>query len=244
MVAVGLCVAALLSACTVPGPDHPAGEIFDPYEAQNRDTHKLNLALDRSVLRPAGEGYVKVVPDDIATSIGNFATNLGEPSSAVNHLLQGDLGGVTRNLGRFVINVTLGFGGLFDPASDFGIYADESDFGETLHVWGAPEGAYVELPLFGPSTERDAVGKAVDMFTNPLSYVLPSPERHIGKVAEITARVGDRGRYADLIDSVLYESADGYAQSRTLYLQNRRHELGMSTEDTYIAPEDIDTEGF
>lgn len=242
----GLAVVGLLAltACTVPGPDHPKGQIFDPYEAGNRKTHDMNLALDRALVRPVAKGYVSVVPSGIAISVGNFATNLGEPSSAVNHLMQGDVPGVGRNVTRFLINVTLGFGGLFDAASDFGIYPDESDFGETLHVWGAPEGAYVEIPVLGPSTERDAAGKVVDLFTNPLSYVLPTRDRNIGKVAEVAAKVGDRGRYADIVDSILYESADSYAQGRTMYLQNRRHELGMTTEDTYIAPEDVNTEGF
>ncbi|MGR1581810.1 MlaA family lipoprotein [Thalassobius sp. S69A] len=235
---------AALAGCTVAGPDHPQGEIFDPYEEGNRKTHEFNRALDRALVRPAAKGYVTVVPEGIAISVGNFAENLGEPSSAVNHALQGDVPGVARNVTRFVINVTLGFGGLFDAASDLGLYPDESDFGETLHVWGAPEGAYVELPALGPSTERDAAGKVVDLFTNPLSYVLPTRERNIGKVAEVAAKVGDRGRYADIVDSILYESADSYAQGRTMYLQNRRHELGMATEDTYIAPEDIDTDGF
>ncbi len=240
----GFLAVAGLSACTTPGADHPVGDVFDPYESVNRDTHEFNRKLDRAVLRPAGQGYVKVIPDDIATSVGNFAHNLGEPSSMVNHVLQGDLGGATRNLSRFVLNVTLGFGGLFDPAADLGIHPDDSDFGETLHVWGATEGAYVELPFVGPSNERDATGKVVDLFTNPLSYVLPPRESAIGKAAEVTARIGDRGRYGELVDSILYDSADSYAQGRLMYLQNRRHELGMVTEDTYISPEDIDTEGF
>lgn len=238
------CSVLSVAGCTVPGPDLPAGEIFDPYEEGNRKTHEMNRALDRALLRPAGKGYVAIVPDGIAASVGHFAENLGEPSSAVNHLLQGDGAGVARNVTRFVVNVTLGFGGLFDAASDFGIYPDDSDFGETLHVWGAPEGAYVELPLLGPSNERDAAGKVVDLFTSPLSYVLPNRERNIGKVAEVAAKVGDRGRYSDLVDSILYESADSYAQSRVLYTQNRRHELGIETEDSYIAPEDVNTEGF
>lgn len=233
-----------VAGCTVPGPNQPAGEVFDPYEEGNRKTHEINRALDRALVRPAAKGYVAVVPEGIAISVGHFAENLGEPSSAVNHLMQGDGAGVARNVTRFVINVTLGFAGLFDAASDFGIYPDDSDFGETLYVWGAPEGAYVELPVLGPSNERDAAGKVVDLFTNPLSYVLPSRERNIGKVAEVAAKVGDRGRYADIVDSILYESADSYAQGRLLYTQNRRHDLGINTEESYIAPEDVNTEGF
>lgn len=236
--------ALTLAGCTVPGPDHPKAEVFDPYEDGNRKTHEFNRAMDSALVRPAAKGYVAIVPEGIALSVGRFADNLGEPTSAVNHLMQADVPGVVRNLSRFVVNVTLGFGGLFDPATDLGITADDSDFGETLHVWGAPEGAYVELPFLGPSNERDAVGKVVDVFTDPLGYVLPTREANIATGVKITSKVGDRGRYADIVDSILYESADSYAQGRSMFTQNRRHDLGIDNEDTYISPEDINTEGF
>jgi phospholipid-binding lipoprotein MlaA len=233
-----------VSACTTPGPDFPASEVFDPYEEANRNTHALNKAVDKAVLRPVAKAYVAVLPEEAVISVGNFADNLGEPANAVNHLLQGDLRGVTRNVTRFVVNSTLGFGGLFDAAADLGVYPDESDFGETLHVWGAPEGAYVELPLFGPSNERDTVGRVVDMLTDPLDTVMTVHQKNAARTTKVLKRVGDRGRYADTLDSLLYDSADSYAQGRLLGTQNRRHELGIQTEDAYIAPEDIDTEGF
>lgn len=233
-----------VAGCTTPNPNEAQGGIFDPYESGNRKTHEFNRDVDRALLRPLAKGYVAVVPDGIVISVGKFADNLGEPSNAVNHLLQGNVRGVGRNVTRFLINSTLGFAGLFDPASDFGLYPDKTDFGETLHVWGAAEGAYVELPVLGPSTERDAAGRVVDMFTNPLAYVLPTQEAAAASSAKVAAKLGDRGRYSDLVDSVLYESADSYAQGRILYLQNRRHDLGMDTEDTYIAPEDVNTQGF
>jgi phospholipid-binding lipoprotein MlaA len=233
-----------LSACSTPGPDFPASQVYDPYEEANRNTHALNKAVDKAVLRPVSKAYVAVLPEEAVISVGNFADNLGEPASAVNHLLQGDLRGVTRNVTRFLVNSTLGFGGLFDAAADLGVYPDESDFGETLHVWGAPEGAYIELPLLGPSNERDAVGKVVDIFTDPLDSVLTVHQKNAGRTTKVLKQVGNRGRYADTVDSLLYDSADSYAQGKLLGTQNRRHELGIETEDAYIAPEDIDTEGF
>ena len=139
---------------------------------------------------------------------------------------------------RFVFNTIFGIGGLGDPAGELGLYEDETDFGETLHVWGAAEGAYVELPVLGPSTERDAVGKVVDLFLNPLSYVLPKPEKYYATGVKVVSKVGDRGRYSDTIDSVLYDSADSYAQARTIYLQNRRFELGGDDDDAYVDPYD------
>jgi phospholipid-binding lipoprotein MlaA len=234
----------LASGCTTPAPGEAPDGIFDPQEASNRRVHEFNKSLDRAIVRPVGVSYVEVVPEDVVTVVGNFADNLGTPSSVVNQLLQLDLLGATKNTLRFAINTTLGMGGLADVATELGLERDESDFGETLYVWGVPEGSYLELPLLGPSTERDATGKFVDLFTNPLEYVIPTPERYYGTGMRVAARVGDRGRYADLVDSLLYESADSYAQARMLYLQNRRFELGEVVEDTYITPDSIDTEGF
>ncbi|MGB7319101.1 MAG: VacJ family lipoprotein [Planktotalea sp.] len=237
-------IALLLAGCTQPGPNHDPNGVFDPQEAVNRQNHELNRALDEKFVRPMGVGYTKVIPDDLEDSIGNFSSNLGLPGTVVNNLLQGNIEGAFRNSVRFVVNTTLGFGGLFDAAGDFGIDEIEGDFGQTLYVWGVPEGAYVELPVLGPSTERAAVGKAVDLFTNPLSYVLPSTEKYIGTAAGVASKVGDRGRYADAIDSILYNSADSYSQARGIYLQNRRFKLGDGDAAEDINPFELDTQGF
>lgn len=227
-----------LSACSVPGPGGAPGGVHDPYEEVNRRNHELNRALDERFVRPAGKGYTQILPDPVEDSIGNFASNLSLPGTVVNNLLQGDLEGAGKNTLRFALNTVLGIGGLFDPSGEMGLYEVETDFGETLHVWGVPEGAYVELPVLGPSTERDAVGKVVDLFTNPLSYVLPDPEKYYGTAAGVASKLGDRGRYSDTIDSILYESADSYAQARLIYLQNRRFELGGDDDNAYVDPYD------
>lgn len=218
--------------------------ISDPYETGNRKVHRFNRGLDKALVRPAARGYTSVLPDEIEDSVGNFATNLGTPSVAVNSLLQGDLRGTGISVARFLVNSTLGIGGLGDAATDFGIPKHDTDFGETLYKWGVAEGAYVELPALGPSTQRDAAGKVVDLFTNPLSYVVDSPESFYGTAASVAARLGDRGRYSDTIDSILYDSADSYAQARLIYLQNRRFELGAEDQSSEIDPFELDTEGF
>lgn len=238
-------VLASLGACAGPKGYAPGADgINDPFEAQNRGVHKFNLVLDRNLVRPAGTGYSAVVPDEIEDSVGLFADNLDRPARVFNATLQGDLRGAGLSTTRFLINSVLGIGGLFDVASDFGIPQHRTDFGETLHVWGAGEGAYIELPVFGPSTQRDAVGLFVDLFTNPLRYTLDAPEENYGTYATIVSRIGDRGRFSDAIDSVLYESADSYAQARLIYLQNRRFELGDDAANTEIDPFALDTEGF
>ena len=232
---MALATAVAVSACST--ATTPGG-INDPYEEVNRRNHELNRALDKALIRPAGKGYSKAVPPAVADSVSNFASNLSLPSSVVNNVLQGDLGGALQNTVRLAFNTVFGFGGLADPAAEFGLHEKEADFGGTLHAWGVQEGAFVELPIVGPSTERDAVGKVVDLFTNPLSYVLPSPEKYAGTAANVVSKVGDRGRYSDTIDSILYESADSYAQARLIYLQNRRFELGGEEGSAYVDPYD------
>ncbi len=218
---------AALSACGVANPSIPdASGIYDPYETQNRKVHAFNRGLDKTLVRPAARGYSTILPDEIEDSVGSFAENLGQPSVVVNSLLQGDLRGAGLSTVRFLTNSTLGIGGLFDAATELNVPRHDTDFGETLYTWGVGEGAYVELPLLGPSTQRDTAGKVVDLFTNPLSYTLNSPEKYYGTAASAASRLSDRGRYSDTVDSILYESADSYAQSRLIYLQNRRFELG------------------
>ncbi len=234
IVLAGAVVATLgLSGCNVaPGP----GEVWDPYEAQNRQTHEGNVAVDRAVLRPAARAWGEGVPEPVRRGVVNFASNLDTPRYVVNDVLQGEAEDAVHNLFRFIINSTLGIAGLFDPARSFGLEGRSSDFGETLHAWGAEEGAYLELPLLGPSTERDAVGTVVDIVINPIGGIVPDLPVWVTPTGRVVQIVDTRDRLASSIDSVLYESADSYAQSRTIYLQNRRFELGDDAEDTYFDP--------
>ncbi len=244
-VILALVLVPLVAACSTPGPGEAPDGIYDPNEAANRQVHAFNRRVDERFLRGAGSGYADTVPQDVQLVVTNFADTVSLPRTIVNQILQGRPGPATANTLRFALNATVGLGGLLDPASDIGLERDESDFGETLHVWGVPEGAYVELPLLGPSTERDAVGEFVDLFLDPLDYVLSKPAQRVATAAWVAAQVGERGQFGDTVDSVLYESADSYAQLRLIYLQNRRFELGDETptgaEDDPLA---LDTEGF
>ncbi len=234
-----------LAACGGGAPNAVSEDgVFDPYEKQNRKVHAFNRGLDRALVRPAAIGYSTILPDEIEDSIGNFASNLGEPSVMVNSLLQGDLRGAGLSTMRFLTNSTLGIFGLADVAAEFKLPEHDTDFGETLHVWGAREGAYVELPVLGPSTVRDTTGIVVDLFTNPLSYVFDEPERYYGTAAGVASGLSTRGRFTETVDSILYESADSYAQARLIYLQNRRFELGDEEAGAEIDPFALDTEGF
>ena len=234
-------VFALISACLLAGcttPDTPArpGDVFDPFENTNRSIHAFNVGVDKVFFRPASKGYVTIVPDPMVTSFSEFADNLSEPGNMINAILQGNPKRAGTALARFLLNSTIGFAGLADPATEFGIGEDHTDFGETLHVWGTPEGAYVELPFFGPSNQRDATGLVVDFFTNPIGYARSQRVANTTFGAEVVQRMGDRGRYSDVVDSILYESADSYAQALLFDLQNRRFQLAGDEGPTYSDP--------
>lgn len=230
-----------LSACTFSqDPALRTDGINDPYETQNRAVHRFNKGFDTSIARPLSQGYA-VVPVEVRDSFSNFSENLSMPGVAINSLLQGDLRGTGLATVRFVMNSTIGLAGLIDAADELGIPAHETDFGETMAVWGAGEGAYIELPFFGPSTQRDTVGFVVDFFTNPLTFATidTSPERYIPPTAYGADALNQRDKRKETIDSILYDSADSYAQSRSIYLQNRRFELegsAGSAVDPYIDP--------
>ena len=241
-----LLVLLFVGACAGSGGSSlsPDG-INDPFEAQNRGIHQFNISVDRALVRPVGVGYTNAVPDGIEDSISNFAYNLAEPSNIVNSLLQGNLRGAGVSTLRFAINSTMGLAGLFDAASEFDVPENNTDFGQTMYVWGVGEGAYIELPFLGPSTQRETVGKFVDLFTNPVNYIWDDRNRAFYLTpAGLASGLSTRGRFTETIDSILYESADSYAQARLIYLQNRRFKLGDADSGEVIDPFALDTEGF
>lgn len=245
--AAALFFAIALAGCSVPGPGATPGEVHDPYEEANRAVHAFNKGVDRAVLRGAGEVYDTVLPDPVKQGVRNFSDNLSIPGTVVNQILQGRFGRAGRNTLRFTTNTLTGFGGLVDVAQTFELTKDETDFGETLHVWGVREGAYVELPFFGPSTERDAVGRLVDFALDPLDTALSQSEQRTRTGLRVVDIVGARGARGDAIDGLLYGSADSYSQLRLIYLQNRRFDLDMPPPARSGPGDDpfaLDTEGF
>ena len=231
-----LIVLALVAACSA-GP--PGQDIWDPYEERNRRVHEANKALDQAVFGRRGDTGEEDAALAVAlrTGAGNLASNLALPRYMVNGLLQGRPDAVVENGFRLILNTTLGLGGLFDPAASFGLHGRPTDFGETLHVWGAPEGAYLELPLLGPSTERDVVGAVVDLVLDPLAHSgLKVRERNAVVGTRFVARLGERAEYSSVVETTLYQSADSYAQARLLYLQNRRFALGATRDEDLFDP--------
>ncbi|HEV8694570.1 MAG TPA: MlaA family lipoprotein [Lysobacter sp.] len=144
---------------------------YDPWEKYNRKMHRFNNAVDRRVAKPLARGYVKVVPRPVRLGVSNFFSNLGQPVTMVNSLLQGKPKQAGQVLGRFLLNSTFGIAGIFDPASRANLPRKSEDFGQTLGVWGWGRSRYVELPLFGPRTVRDVFGMAGDAPLSPLRNV-------------------------------------------------------------------------
>jgi phospholipid-binding lipoprotein MlaA len=218
-----LLAGSFLAGCA--GGVGPNG-INDPYEPTNRKIHAFNKGVDRALVGPASKG-VGAIPEPVKKVVGNVAETLDLPGDIANNLLQLRVGAAAQNTLRLAVNLTAGLAGIFDVSSVLGLEGDPTDFGETLHVWGVGEGPYVELPLAGPSTVRDATGTVVDVVLNPVRLALPEKEALAATAVQLFSRLGDRDRFSDTVDSILYESADSYAQARLLYLQNRRFELGQ-----------------
>ena len=159
-------LASLLGACaSVPAEQRTES---DPWEPLNRTIYSATTAIDKVSLRPLAKGYEKVMPRPVRNGVSNFMDNLVTPASAVNNFLQGKPAYGFTELARFVLNSTLGIGGLFDVATAGELEARPEDFGQTAAVWGVPNGPYVMLPLLGPSTLRDALMRPLDIMSNPL----------------------------------------------------------------------------
>jgi phospholipid-binding lipoprotein MlaA len=209
--------ALMLAGCaTIPsGKPDPR----DPLERFNRSVFKFNDALDRAVARPVAKAYVKATPRFVRTGVGNFFNNLNTLGTAVNDVLQGKMRQAGNDSARFLLNSTLGLGGLFDPATAAGLDMNDEDFGQTFGKWGIEPGPYLMLPFLGPSTFRDTTGRLLDQFTYPLSYL--EDDRYLIR------GVGLLDMRADLLDldEQLDQSYDRYAFVRNAWLQRREFQV-------------------
>tara|TARA_B100000242_G_scaffold182887_1_gene131346 strand:+ start:26 stop:763 length:738 start_codon:yes stop_codon:yes gene_type:complete len=222
-----------LSACA---PSFKLGNYDDPYENVNRKSHEINKGIDKKVLRPSSKMYARVLGQKPRTAISNFSENWGLPKDLVNYTLQGDVGNASKTTGQFLINSTIGIAGIFDPSEKFGIIARGTDFGETLHRWGVSEGDYVEIIFLGPSTERDALGKVADLVLDPVGFVVNPWQSRLRSTANVANVLGNRAALGSTIDSVLYDSADSYSQTKLAYLQGRRFRLNPEISEVYSDP--------
>ncbi len=218
----GYCLLLLfcLSGCATTGPHDP---IRDPLEPMNRAIFKFNDKLDRWVLWPVTKGYKKVVPQFGRTGVTNFFNNLRAPIIVINDLLQFKIEQAGADTTRFVVNSTLGVLGFFDPATHVGLEQHEEDFGQTLAVWGVPEGWYIVLPVLGPKTLwRDSVGFVGDLFADPLWWGLfgYADERRV-RWGLIALRAIDTRSQLPSPDVLTEGALDPYIFLRESYRQRR-----------------------
>jgi phospholipid-binding lipoprotein MlaA len=198
-------------------------EEYDPWEAFNEPMFNFNYKVDRYVLKPVARGYRVVMPEQFQIMIDNGFHNIKIVPRFVNNVLQGKFEGALREMSRFVVNSTLGIGGLFDAAKHAGLERSNEDFGQTLGVWGAPAGPFLVLPFLEPMTVRDGIGRAVDGAMDPLSYVLPFFWDRFGmKVGET---VNDRALNYDLFQGVEETTLDLYSSVRHFYLKRREQQI-------------------
>lgn len=205
---------------TLPAPATQP-QSYDPWEKLNRRVHRFNEVIDRGVAKPLAKAYVAVVPRPVRLGVGNFFNNLGQPVSAVNALLQGKPKQAGQAMGRFLLNSTLGIGGVFDPASSAKLPNKSEDFGQTLGVWGWKRSRYVELPLFGPRTIRDALGMAGDSPLSPMRGI----EADKARVFLQGLQLVDVRTQLLAVDRMREGAADDYALVRDAWMQRRQYQI-------------------
>ena len=212
----------------------------DPFEGVNRVFFYVNGAFDFLVFEPLARFYRGFMPTDARHAVSRAFTNLAEPVVVVNHLLQLEGARATASAGRFLLNSTVGVAGLFDVATDVGLEADDADFGQTLHHHGVGEGPYLVLPIFGPTTVRDAVGFGVDGLIDPRGHLLEPTSRLLLSLGEGVVR---REEVIDPVDFLVEHALDHYEAVRAWNYQERQRELtGGCTEPVYVICPDYSPE--
>jgi phospholipid-binding lipoprotein MlaA len=233
LLAAALSIALLGSGCATRPPADDPEELAefrqnnDPIEPFNRGSYAVHQAIDRTVLAPVARGYRAVVPQPVRTGIRNVLANLRTPVILVNDVLQGEPRRAGDTLGRFVVNSTLGVGGIFDVASTrMDVRGHTEDFGQTFARWGIGEGPYLFIPIIGPSNPRDLTGFAAGIAADPLTWIGQGVAVDVltGTRAGMTV-VDTREDLLDPIDDVNRTSLDSYATLRSAYRQRRRAEI-------------------
>lgn len=222
----------MLAACaTIPPADDPEAraayaEVNDPLEPLNRATFGFNRVLNKVVLKPTAKVYRAVLPEPVRDGVHNALQNLSSPVIMANDLLQGEGKRAGNTFLRFLVNSTLGIAGLFDVAKSMGLEGHDEDFGQTLAVWGAGEGPYLVLPVFGPSSPRDGIGMGVDIVMDPFFWIVrASDESYLNYVRLGVEGIDLLARNLDELEELERSSIDFYAAMRTRYRENRRGEI-------------------
>lgn len=232
--ALRLCLTAMavLSVASCSSlPDDPAGraaatEANDPLQPFNRSMLAFNQAVDDAVLEPVAQIYAGLMPAPARKAVGNVLDNLSEPVTLMNDLLQGEFVRARETTVRFVFNSTFGLGGMVDFMGEVGFERHKEDFGQTLAVWGVPDGPYLVLPLLGPSNFRDLAGFAVDSFADPVNRTFRGHDAKWAPYARAgTQVVHTRAELLGRLEELERTSVDYYTTLRSVYRQRRQSEI-------------------
>jgi len=206
-------------------PNDPGESVdpIDPNEKTNRQFYEFTDRVDRNVLAPVADVYIKYVPNPMQRSIGNFYDNLAYPNVILNDFLQGKIKQGIEDSLRFVVNSTVGAAGLFDVASSMGLSQHDEDFGQTLGVWGVGTGSYLFVPLLGPSSYRDALGHPISMLTNVLFYAGTFAGGAFTAPLTVLSIIDKRARMTGPMRVRDQAALDPYLFVREGFLQQRKH---------------------
>ena len=234
----GLATVAALSLVATAAPAAAQARDPDPFEGVNRRFFALNSYLDRTVLRPVALAWKQNVPAPIRSGVRNFVTNLSEPVVFANDVLQGRAADASVSGGRFVINSTVGVGGLIDVGKAGGLPRHDNNFGATLaRNFKAGPGAYVYLPVLGPTTVRDGIGQAVDILFNPLTWIRYSHQFEAGLAIGAAGGINARADADAELQAIRNQATDEYATLRSLFLQNRAAQIAGRAVDVNALPD-------
>ena len=222
--AVVLCL--LLSACATPMAER--SDPRDPYENLNRKVFLVNQVFDQVLLKPVARGYSNYAPNFIQDTVGNFFGNLADVWTDVNNFLQGKPREGIQDTGRVAVNTVFGVAGLADVATKLGFPKHQEDFGQTLGVWGVKPGPFVMLPLFGPSTMRDAVAKPLDLYADPLNLSTRADVEYSLRAMRL---VDDRARLLPTTDMIEKVALDPYQFVRDAHFQQREARVSDANAD-------------
>ncbi len=220
-----------LTACAGNIPAAPKDERaeYDPWEPLNRRIHNFNQAVDKVTFKPLAKGYDAVMPGFVKTGVHNFSVNLLGPLFIINNLLQGKPGRAGKEFGRFLINTTIGIGGLFDVATHSGIESSPELWGETFAVWGIPDGPFFVVPILGPRVVSSTVAIPFNFASDPTFYMDDSTEKWLlWGIRAVDARM-----QLFQLDELVEDAYDPYIRIREAFLQNRRYRIydGNPPED-------------
>ncbi|MEO9970157.1 MAG: VacJ family lipoprotein [Hyphomonadaceae bacterium] len=237
-------IAVFVAAGCATTPAQNPSEIYDPFENFNRQVYGFNESVDKAVIGPVANGYSRTVPKQARSGVRNFIANANSPVTFVNDVLQGKPQRAAETFSRFIINSTVGLGGLFDVAGDSGLEQHTEDFGQTLGVWGVPMGPYFVAPLLGPSNMRDTTGRVVDIAFDPLTWIgfnTNNLNTYLSGAETIAVAIDTRAELDSALE-VIRSQPEPYTALRRGYASQRRSAIrdGAESDDEFDGLPDFD----